>query len=98
MGVLDSQQCTIAGAEQFILVDQFKPRVEVVLVEKVDSRFSRVAVEIVPFTRRVTGVVASPDKSRRPVAAVKWFVVLHRCGCSMNVGGRVNCFGASQEA
>src|SRR5258706_4900332 len=44
------------------------------------------------------GVVASPDESRSPVAAIKWFVVLQRRGGAANVGGRLSGFGASQEA
>src|SRR5258706_14289960 len=47
---------------------------------------------------RTTGVVASPDERRGPVAAVKWFVVLHRGGRTMNVGVRLSCVGISQKA
>ena len=44
--VRDPEQRAIRRAQQFVLVHEFEPRVEIVAVEKVDGRLARVAIKV----------------------------------------------------
>src|SRR6267378_2500729 len=96
MVILDSEERTITSPEQFILVNQLEPRVKIVLIKKVDGRFSRVAIEILHFTR-TSVVVAAPDESRGPVTTLERLVVLHGSGRAPDVSSRRRRLWLPQE-
>src|SRR5438876_8556047 len=75
MSLLDSEQRAICRTQQFILVHEFQPSVEVVLIEKVNRGFRGVSVQVCILT---TQVIPPPPKRRRPIAMIEWLVVLHR--------------------
>src|SRR6267143_1655670 len=96
MVILDSEERTITSPEQFILVDQLEPRVEIVLIKKVHGRFSCVAIEILDFIW-ISVVVAILDENRGPVTTLERLVVLHGSGCAPDVGSRRRRLWLPQE-
>src|SRR2546423_425089 len=91
------QESAVARAQQFVLIHQLKPRVEVVLVEEVHGGLERVAVQVMYLAGRAH-VVAPPDEGRSPVAAIERVVVLNRGGRAPDVSIRLLRFGAAEEA
>src|SRR6185503_20124251 len=97
MGMSDPQQRPIHRAHQFVFINQFEPRVEIVFVLEVYGRFKRVAVQVTHFAR-TAGVISSPDKCAGPVAALPRSVVLDRSRQPADVGGGLSRFGLTQKA
>src|SRR5437870_9812627 len=77
MILLDSEQRAICRTQQFVFIHQFQSGIEIILVEEINRRLKRIAIQIVDF-RWAACMVAAPNESRSPIAAMKRSVVLHR--------------------
>ena len=86
--IRDSQQSAITRPQQFVLVHQLEPSVQIILVYKVNGRFESVTIQIMSFAG-VARVIASPDKRCGPVASPQG-----RLYCSDAVVRRISVVGS----
>src|SRR6185503_13951554 len=74
MMVRNTQTQPISRTQKLVFVGQFEPRVEIVSIEKLQSGFCHISVQVKNFPA-VTFVVPAPDQTRGPVAACECLVV-----------------------
>src|SRR5262245_47662733 len=97
MRLLDSEQGALRCAQQFVLINQLKPRVKIILVEKLDRGFSRVAIQVVN-RGTIVNMIPSPNKCRRPIATIDWPIVLNGSRRSLDINVWLLIFRALQKA
>ena len=95
MMIGDSQTDSIVVTQQLVLVHQLQPRVQVISVEKIDSRLGEVAVQVKDLASVIL-VIATPNQTRSPITSIKTTVVTYRCRCSSYVA-RFQWFRITQE-
>src|SRR6266404_1448391 len=54
----DPQTSTFSGPQQIVLIHQLQSRVEIVLVQEIDGRFSRVTVQVTDFSWTIQVIAA----------------------------------------
>src|SRR6185369_16782172 len=86
MIVGDAQTDTISRTQKLVFVRQFESGVEIVPVQKLQSGFCHISVQVENFAA-MTFMVAAPDQTRRPVAACESAVVTDRRGRATHVAG-----------
>src|SRR6185369_2470746 len=95
MIVNNSKTDAVSRAEELILVRQFKARVQVVPVQKLQCGFCHISIQVKNFAV-VTLVVSSPNQTRGPVATLELPVVTDRRGRATDVTG-FECFRILQK-
>src|ERR1051325_770320 len=86
MIVSDAETQTIGGAQKLVLIHQFESGVEIIPVQKFQSRFCHITVQVKNFAA-VTFMISAPDQARSPVAAFEGAVVTDRRGRATHVAG-----------
>src|SRR6185369_12094022 len=96
MIVSNAQTNTIGRTQKLVFVRQFESGVEIVSVQKLQSGFCHISVQVKNFAA-VALMIAAPDQTRRPVAACKRPVVTDRRSCATHVA-RFERLGISEKA
>src|SRR5918999_1864277 len=91
----DAQLLAIGIAQKLVLVRELQPRVDVIPIEKVEGRFSHVAIQVEDLAV-VTFMISTPDQTRSPVSSFEPPVVTDRRRGPTNVA-RLQRFGIPQE-